>query len=357
MLKLVSIVGARPQFIKAAPVSRHVRKMHREILVHTGQHYDPGMSDIFFAELNIPRPDYNLEVGSGTHGRQTGEMMARIEEVLLSEKPDRVMVYGDTNSTLAGALAAAKLSIPVAHIEAGLRCYNRKVPEEINRLTTDHLSSILFCPSELAVQNLAKEGIVSGVYNVGDVMNDAIREYADIADERSSILEKLKISQKAFLLFTVHRSSNTDVGENLRKIINLLCSLEFPVVFPIHPRAKRRIREFGLEEKLAKAANILVTEPVGYFDMLVLEKNALKILTDSGGVQKEAYLLGTPCITLREETEWFETVETGWNILAGTDPDQIKHAVCSPAPLGVRPDFYGTGKAGRLISEILADQS
>lgn len=357
MLKLVSIVGARPQFIKAAPVSRHIRKMHREILVHTGQHYDPGMSDIFFAEMNIPRPDYNLEVGSGTHGRQTGEMMARIEEVLLSEKPDRVLVYGDTNSTLAGALAAAKLESPIAHIEAGLRCYNKKVPEEINRLITDHLSSILFCPSELAVQNLAKEGIVSGVYNVGDVMNDAILEYADIADKRSSILEKLKISKKTFLLFTVHRSSNSDVCENLEKLINLLCSLEFPVVFPIHPRTKRRIREFGLEEKLTKAANILVTEPVGYFDMLALEKNALKILTDSGGVQKEAYLLGTPCITLREETEWLETVETGWNVLAGTDPDQIKHAVYSPPPLGARPHFYGTGQAGRLISEILANQS
>lgn len=357
MLKLVSIVGARPQFIKAAPVSRHIRKIHREVLVHTGQHYDPGMSDIFFNELNIPRPDYNLEVGSGTHGRQTGEMLARIEEVLLSEKPDWVLVYGDTNSTLAGALAAVKLELPVAHIEAGLRCYNRKVPEEINRLLTDHISSVLFCPSELAVHNLAKEGIVSGVYNVGDVMNDAILEYADIADKRSSIIERLKIKKKTFLLVTVHRSSNTDISENLSRIINLLCSLEFPVVFPLHPRAKRRIREFGLEEKLAKAANILVTEPVGYLDMLALEKNSLKILTDSGGVQKEAYLLGTPCITLREETEWLETVETGWNVLAGTDPDKIKDAVCSPSPLGARPDFYGTGQAGSLISEILANQS
>ncbi len=356
MLKLLSVVGARPQFIKAASVSRYIRKKHCEILVHTGQHYDYGMSGIFFAELNIPKPDYNLGVGSGTHGKQTGEMLARLEEVLLSHRPDWVLVYGDTNSTLAGALAAVKLEIPVAHVEAGLRCYNRKVPEEINRLLTDHLSRILFCPSDRAVHNLAKEGITSGVYNVGDVMYDAILDYADISGRRSTIMERLKLKEKSFLLVTVHRPANTDVRENLQKIINGCGSLDFPVVFPLHPRTKRRIKEFGLEEKLAEAENILAIEPVGYFDMLVLEKNCLKILTDSGGVQKEAYLLGTPCITMREETEWVETVESGWNTLAGRDFNLIRQELRSPPPLGARTDFYGSGEAGRLISDILENQ-
>lgn len=356
MLKLVSVVGARPQFIKAAPVSRHIRKKHREILVHTGQHYDLNMSDIFFSELNIPVPDYNLGAGSGNHGRQTGEMLARIEEVLVCQKPDWVLVYGDTNSTLAGALAAVKLQIPVAHVEAGLRSYNRKIPEEINRLLTDHLSSILFCPSDGAVRNLAREGIASGVYKVGDVMYDAILECTELADRKSSVMERLNLREKAYLLVTVHRPSNTDACENLQKIFDTLCSLDFPVVFPLHPRTKRRMKEFGLEEELAKAKNILAIEPVGYFDMLILEKNALKILTDSGGVQKEAYLLGTPCITMREETEWLETVEAGWNVLVGTDAAQIRHAVWSPPPLGERPSFYGTGQAGRLIAEILSNQ-
>jgi len=312
-MKIVSIVGARPQFIKCAPLSRELRKVHHEILVHTGQHYDHDMSDIFFEELNIPKPDYNLGIGSGSHGEQTGKMLTEIEKVLLKEKPDLVLVYGDTNSTLAGALAAVKLHIRVAHVEAGLRSFDRNMPEEINRVLTDHISDILFCPTQTAVDNLSKEGITQGVHLVGDVMLDALEYNKTVAEKKSKILEVLGLKKDKYLVITIHRPSNTDSRENLNNIIKALREIGEAVVFPVHPRTKKFLQEYGLDFP----ANVRLMDPLGYLDMLKLMAGARKILTDSGGIQKEAYMLGVPCVTLRENTEWVETLEGGWNVLVG----------------------------------------
>ncbi|HOF97639.1 MAG TPA: UDP-N-acetylglucosamine 2-epimerase (non-hydrolyzing), partial [Methanoculleus sp.] len=316
-MKIVSIVGARPQFIKCAPVSRELRKEHEEILVHTGQHYDHGMSAVFFEELAIPEPDYNLGIGSGTHGRQTGAMLGAIEDVLEKEEPEIVLVYGDTNSTLAGALAAAKMHVPVAHVEAGLRSFDRRMPEEVNRVLTDHASDILFCPTATAVRNLATEGVTEGVFLVGDVMVDAMNHNRAIAEERSRILEDAGVRPGEYLVVTVHRPSNTDSRENMAAIIGALGEAGVPVVFPVHPRTRKFL--LGYDLLAAMPENIRITEPLGYLDMLRLMAHAKKILTDSGGVQKEAYMLGVPCITLRENTEWVETVEAGWNVLVGAE--------------------------------------
>jgi len=352
-MKIVTIVGARPQFVKAASVSREIRKKHTEILVHTGQHYDRNMSDIFFEELNIPKPDYNLEVGSSSHGKQTGEMLAKIEEILLKESPDYVLVYGDTNSTLAGALAGAKLHIPVVHIEAGLRSFNRKMPEEINRVMTDHISSLLFVPTDTAVENLKNEGISEGIYNFGDVMYDATLYNIETAEKKSVILDKLKLNSKDYLLATIHRAENTDNQENLKNILEAFMQSGKTIVFPVHPRTVKKISEFGLNNLLNSAINIKIIDPVGYLDMLILEKHAEKILTDSGGVQKEAYFMKVPCITLRTETEWTETVESGWNTIVNTDTDKILKAVDSTYIPENHPDFYGNGKAGEKIAQVL----
>ncbi|HOS68413.1 MAG TPA: UDP-N-acetylglucosamine 2-epimerase (non-hydrolyzing), partial [Methanoculleus sp.] len=316
-MKIVSIVGARPQFIKCAPVSRELRKEHKEILVHTGQHYDHGMSAVFFEELAIPEPDYNLGIGSGTHGRQTGAMLGAIEDVLEKEEPEIVLVYGDTNSTLAGALAAAKMHVPVAHVEAGLRSFDRRMPEEVNRVLTDHASDILFCPTATAVRNLAAEGVTEGVFLVGDVMVDAMNHNRTVAEERSRILEDAGVRPGEYLVVTVHRPSNTDSRENMAAIIGALGEAGVPVVFPVHPRTRKFL--LGYDLLAAMPENIRITEPLGYLDMLRLMAHAKKILTDSGGVQKEAYMLGVPCITLRENTEWVETVEAGWNVLVGAE--------------------------------------
>ena len=348
-MKIVSVVGARPQFIKCAPVSRTIRKQHEEILVHTGQHYDPEMSDVFFEELDIPRPDYNLGIGSGTQGEQTGKMIIEIEKVLLKEKPDLVLVYGDTNSTLAGALAASKLHIKVAHVEAGLRSFDRAMPEEINRVMTDHISNILFCPTDTAVMNLKNEGITEGVYNVGDVMVDALKYNQKIAEEKSTILQDLNLNPKEFLLATVHRASNTDNKENLSSIVEAFSDSKETIVFPIHPRTRKCLKEYNLWEKVLK--NTKVIPPVGYLDMLKLESNARKILTDSGGVQKEAYMLGVPCITLRDNTEWVETIEEGWNILTGADYEKIKHAIENFEGTDIRNNVFGDGNASDKISQ------
>jgi len=348
-LKVATIVGARPQFIKAAPVSRWLRLHHREVLIHTGQHYDDLLSEVFFRELEIPTPDYNLGVGSASHGRQTGEMLARVEEVLLEEKPDWVVVYGDTNSTLAAALAAAKLHIPVAHVEAGLRSYNRKMPEEINRVLTDHLSSLLFCPTDTAVRNLVREGITQGVHKVGDVMYDLALWGLEVAEQKSTILETLGIEPGGYLLATIHRPSNTDDPGNLSAIVSALNDVAETVIFPAHPRTQKALKHWGIHLN----SNVRITEPVGYLDMLVLEKNARMILTDSGGVQKEAYILGVPCVTLREETEWVETVEAGWNILVGASRERIVEAVRNFNPTGERPPLFGDGHASQRIVEIL----
>jgi UDP-GlcNAc3NAcA epimerase len=352
-MKVLSIVGARPQFIKCAPVSRELRREHEEVLVHTGQHYDYGMSEIFFEELGIPRPDYNLNIGSGSHGRQTGAMLGALEDVLLAERPDIVLVYGDTNTTLAGALAAAKLHIPVAHVEAGLRSFDRRMPEEINRVLTDHASDLLFCPTETAVANLADEGIRSGVHLVGDVMVDAMEFNRAIAEKRSHILSDLALEQGGYLVITVHRPSNTDSKEHMATILTALGRGGKPVVFPIHPRTRNYLQEYGLLENIPE--NVRVTEPLGYLDMIRLMANAEKILTDSGGIQKEAYVLGVPCITLRENTEWVETVEAGWNVLVGAEREKIADAILRFAPEIPGRALYGSGDAGRRIVEALRD--
>ena len=326
----MSIVGARPQFIKCAPLSRELRKVHQEILVHTGQHYDHDMSDVFFEELNIPKPDYNFGIGSGNHGEQTGKMLAEIEKVLIKEEPDIVLVYGDTNSTLAGALAAVKLHIRVAHVEAGLRSFDRSMPEEINRVLTDHISDILFCPSQTAVYNLSKEGITKGVHLVGDVMLDALEYNKKVAEKKSKIIEELGLEKKKYLVTTVHRPGNTDSIDNMKSIIEALGEIGMPVVFPVHPRTKKCLQEYGLLKGMP--GNVRLIKPLGYLDMLMLIANAKKILTDSGGIQKEAYMLKVPCVTLRENTEWVETLERGWNVLVGGNKSNIIRAVNLPVP-------------------------
>lgn len=298
-MKILTVIGARPQFIKAASVSREIKAIGKEILIHTGQHYDTNLSDIFFNELGLQTPNYNLEVGSGSHGAQTGRMLIEIEEKIHIENPDFVLVYGDTNSTLAGALAAAKLNIRVAHVESGLRSFNRKMPEEINRILTDHMADLLFCPSEIAINNLNKEGIIKGVYNVGDVMVDSLLYAGKKAKNSSNILEELGLAEKTFFLGTVHRAENTDNASNLKNILEAFIALDRPILFPIHPRTLQAIDKFQLK-KLVDNSNIILLNPLGYLDMVRIEQSAKMILTDSGGIQKEAYWLKTPCITLSE---------------------------------------------------------
>lgn len=352
-MKVVTVIGARPQFVKASPLSRVLRQQHQEILVHTGQHYDAGMSDVFFAELGMPAPDYHLNIGSGAHGAQTGAMLNAVEGVLLSERPDAVLVYGDTNSTLAGALAAAKLTIPIAHVEAGLRSFNRAMPEEINRVVADHLATWLFAPAEVASQNLAREGITAGVSIVGDIMIDALELHRAAAQARPSILPELKLADQPYYLCTIHRADNTDDAAALASIMSGLNALPRPVLFPAHPRTKARLQEFGI----VPGQNVVMIAPVGYLDMLRLLQDAACVVTDSGGVQKEAYYLGRPCVTLRSETEWVETLETGWNRLSGIAPQEIVSAVRSMDAAETRnlahPDLYGDGKAAQRIVATL----
>jgi len=319
--------------------------------VHTGQHYDRELSKMFFEQLEIPQPNYNLNVGSGSHGAQTGAMLARIEEVLVKERPDWALAYGDTNSTLAGALAAAKLHIPVAHIEAGLRSFNRAMPEEVNRVLTDHVSQLLFCPSQMAVDNLAREGITEGVHCVGDVMYDAMLHNIEIAQRYSRIMGSLRLVPKEYVLVTIHRPSNTENQANLEQIMAALVELDEPVVFPIHPRTRAALADWELNSR----EQVLLLKPVGYLDMLVLEQNARLILTDSGGVQKEAYWLGVPCLTLREETEWVETVKVGWNKLVCANADRIVATARDFRPAGERPPLYGDGHTSERIGHILGE--
>jgi UDP-GlcNAc3NAcA epimerase len=363
-MKILTIVGARPQFIKAAPVSRALRKQYQEILVHTGQHYDLNMSEIFFDELNIPKPEYGLEVGSGTHGQQTGQILMKAEDVMLKEKPDVVLVYGDTNSTLAGALAASKLHIPVAHVEAGLRSFNMRMPEEQNRIVTDHLSTLLFCPTDTAVNNLKKEGITEGVFNTGDVMYDAILYNSKqvektytlqgclsllncIAEFNTDVVDFSSLNSGQYYLATVHRAENTDNHERMEAFIHSLGSLDFPVILPLHPRTRKIVREIhgGFPP------NIIVVEPIGYQQMFFLTKNARTIITDSGGLQKEAYFLDVPCITVRDETEWVETLEGGWNVLS--KPEAIEsHAAWFNRKKSTK-SFFGDGRAAeQIVSHI-----
>jgi len=350
-MKVLTVIGARPQFVKAAVVSKLLRRSATEILVHTGQHYDFNLSEIFFKELEIPEPDYNLGIGSGLHGAQTGKMMEALETVIINEMPDLVLIYGDTNSTLAGALAAVKLNIPVAHVEAGLRSFNRKMPEEINRVMADHLATWLLAPTATAVRNLAMEGIVAGVHLTGDVMYDAFLAVSKVARERSTVLSTLHQIPGKYSLLTLHRAENTDDPKRLRTILNTLNELDQTVIFPIHPRTREKLKQFGLGPA-EKALRMI--EPVGYFDMLNLELNAYRIFTDSGGVQKEAYMAKVPCITLREETEWVETVEAKWNRLAGADPEAIKTASDLSWVGSDYPSLFGDGHAAGKIIQILA---
>ena len=349
-MKAASIVGARPNFVKLAPVSREVRRRFDEVIIHTGQHYDYEMDKIFFDDMGIPAPDYHLGIGSGSHGHQTGEMLKKIEEAIMLEKPDVVLVFGDTNSTLAGALAAAKLHINVAHVEAGLRSYDKSMPEEINRVLVDHCSDLLLCPTKTAVENLKIEGIKRNVYLTGDVMVDAQRDCAKIAENKSRILADLDIEPKDYCLATIHRASNTDDPDKFRAIIEALEELG-DIVFPCHPRAEKYLRQFGLWDDLNRRARVI--KPVGYFDMLMLEKNAKKILTDSGGVQKEAYLLGIPCITIRDETEWVETVADGWNVLVGSSREKIVQLARHFEPSQERHDVFGKGDASIKTAELI----
>ena len=348
-MKILTVVGARPQFIKASAVSNVIRKCHEEILVHTGQHYDKNMSQVFFEELNIPKPDYNLEVGSGNHGKQTGTMLIKLEEIYIKEKPDFVLVYGDTNSTLAGALCASKLLIPLAHVEAGLRSFNRKMPEEQNRVITDTLSNILFVPTESAILNLKREGIEQGVYNVGDVMFDAILNFKKLAESKDQIIKKLDLKGKDYILTTIHRAENTNYIHRLKNIVEALNECGKPVVLPLHPRTKKYIIDYGLKFN----DNVNVIEPVGYLEMINLEMNSQKIVTDSGGVQKEAFIMQKPCITMRDETEWVETVENGWNIIVGTDKDKILEGILNFIPDRNQKSIFGKGDAAVKILDVL----
>lgn len=350
-MKVLTVVGARPQFIKAAPVSTAIRRLGREVLVHTGQHYDVEMSEVFFRQLSLPQPDYNLGVGSGPHGAQTGQMLARLEEVLLMERPDWVLVYGDTNSTLAGALAAVKLQIPVAHVEAGLRSYNRTMPEEINRVLTDQVSARLFCPTDTAVRNLARESITQGVYQVGDVMYDVILQFAPLARARSQALSRLDLRPGAYILLTIHRAANTDDPGRLQAILQTLTEARLPVVFSVHPRTRNRLAAYKLERLMHEP--VRAVEPLPYLDMLALEQGASVIVTDSGGVQKEAFILGVPCITCREETEWAETLTAGANVLVGADPQQIRAALENPPRPPACDAYYGDGKAATQIAQLM----
>jgi UDP-N-acetylglucosamine 2-epimerase len=358
-MKIVTIVGARPQFIKAAPVSRAIQKHNRkghgaqitEIIVHTGQHYDDAMSAVFFRDLNIPDPHVNLDIGSGPHGWQTAQMLMRVEEVLISQKPDLVMVYGDTNSTLAGALAAVKLHIPVAHVEAGLRSFNRQMPEEHNRVISDHLSNLLFCPTQTAVKNLEHEGITKGAHCVGDVMYDSVLFNIHLAEKRSNTLKQYNLKPKSYALATVHRAENTDDHERLRSIFHALEGIAkdgLPVIVPLHPRTRKQIELSG-----TSLNSLQLIDPVSYLDMLLLEKHAKVILTDSGGVQKEAYWFEVPCITLRNETEWLETVKSGWNVIVGSEPISIIRAVGQVQPGSIHKDAYGNGESAEKIADIL----
>lgn len=360
-MKLVTVVGTRPQFVKAAMVSRKILddaqdgKLIEEVLVHSGQHYDEMMSDIFFTQLGIPKPKYNIGVGSGSHAVQTGEALIAIEKILLDEGPDAVLVYGDCNATLSGGLAASKLNIPLVHVEAGLRSFNRDMPEEINRVLTDSISDVLYCPTQQALENLRKENALGLIENSGDVMFDCALAFRDLAEGTSRIIEHLKLTKGEFCLCTIHRAENTDNTERLQNIFSALKAVadQVQIVLPLHPRTLALMGRFGLE---LKHPGLKLIKPVSYLDMVMLEANSKMILTDSGGIQKEAFFHGKPCITLRNETEWRETVELGWNRLVGSNFDAIQKAFsefCKFPPKNTQVKPYGDGKAAEFIVNSL----
>jgi UDP-GlcNAc3NAcA epimerase len=359
-MKMLTVVGARPQFIKASAVSRAISSSPElnidEVMVHTGQHYDANMSKIFFDELDIPIPAYNLEVAGGGHAEMTGRMLQALEPVMLRERPDWVLVYGDTNSTLAGALVAAKLNTPIAHVEAGLRSFNMRMPEEINRIVADRVSKLMFCPTAAAVENLKAEGLTEGVRLVGDVMYDVALHFGTIARRKADLLERHSLRPGTYVLVTCHRAENTDAPEKLATIFSALKQIaqRMPVVMPLHPRTRNAAVLAGLMPLLQQC---VVIDPLSYLDMVAFEQDAAVIMTDSGGVQKEAFFFGVPCITVRTETEWIETVELGWNRLVVTETDEIAQAVLGakkPKPINGRPAPYGSGQAALAIARDLA---
>lgn len=351
MMKILTVIGARPQFVKAAVLSRFIRERYsstiEEILLHTGQHYDSNMSEVFFQEMDIPRPHINLEISGGSHGQMTGRMLELIEKQLMEHRPDYCLVYGDTNSTLAGALAASKIHIPVVHVEAGLRSFNRKMPEEINRILTDHISEFLMCPTATAVKNLSDEGVTKGVHKVGDIMLDASMHYRKKGKALSMDI------QENFYLLTLHRAENTDDPKRLETIVKALNSYkEIQGILPLHPRTRSALQRYGLKFE----SNIQVIDPIGYLDMVTLEDRCKFIVTDSGGVQKEAWFFGKPCITLRDQTEWVETVEAGANVLVGADENKILTALKNLPSVNRNDQLFGSGNAASSMIDILRNE-
>ncbi len=378
--KIITIVGARPQIIKSSAISRAVQHVFseelEELIVHTGQHYDENMSKVFFEEMNIPTPHFNLQVGSGSHGQQTAKMLEGLEKIFLDEKPDGVIVYGDTNSTIAGALAAAKIYIPVIHIEAGLRSFNKAMPEELNRISCDHMSTLLFTPTETGLTNLSNEGFnlehspkatidAPNVYHCGDIMYDNSLHFAKVADQFSSIMDKEELSPDGFVLMTVHRDTNTDIAENMEAIFSAVDQISekhnLTFVLPLHPRTKHKMEAQltpELYKKVTESKWIKIIEPVGFMDIIVLEKNARMVVTDSGGLQKESFFFEKPCVILREQTEWTEIVENGNAILTGANHDEILHAFDTLFAKSdyTYPTFYGDGKAAEFICQKIIDE-
>lgn len=352
-MRVLSVVGARPQFVKAALLSAEMaRRGVDEIVVHTGQHYDRDMSDVFFDELRLPAPAHHLGVGSGGHGEQTGEMLKRLEPVVLQERPDWLLVYGDTNSTLAGALTGAKLHVPVAHVEAGVRSFNRAMPEEINRVVADHISSLLLVPSSHAAEQLEREGVTRGVHVVGDLMVDLALQVAARLPARPPVLERLGVRSGQYYVATIHRASNTDDPQTFARLLEGLRGLDMPVVFPVHPRTRAIAAHAGA----GVDDNVIPCSPLSYVEMLGLLKHALTLFTDSGGLQKEAFVLKVPCVTLREETEWLDTLEDGWNVLAGSDPRKIVQAARRILPVRQSAPF-GDGTAATKIVDTLLERA
>lgn len=354
-MRIVSLVGNRPQFVKAAPLCAALRAQGEEILVHSGQHYDPELADLFFDELGIPAPDHALEVGPGTPVHQTAIMMERFEHVVRDARPDAVLVYGDTTTTLAGALVAAKNDVPLAHVEAGLRSFDKSMPEEQNRVVTDHLSRVLLCPTRQAVDNLAAEGITRGVHLVGDVMFDASRMFAPMALDRPGPAAH-GLQPGDYLLVTIHRAAATDTPEALDRMVQVLSSLGQPAIFPVHPRTRATLQPHGRWQALEQVPGLVLAPPAGYLDFTNLLMNARAVVTDSGGVQKEAYFHGVPCITLRDTTEWVETVQGGFNVLTGMDAGRVQQALGSLSMPAERPPYYGDGHAAQAIARAVVDE-
>ena len=350
MPRIVTVIGNRPQFVKAAAVSRLLRRSHEELIVHTGQHYDDELSQVFFDELDVPAPDRELGAGTGSNTEQTARILGALEPVLGELQPDIALVYGDTNSTLAGALAAAQAGVPVGHVEAGMRSFDWTMPEELNRVLTDHASDLLLCSTPTAVHNLEREAARGDVHLVGDVMADVSIAFRDIASQRSTVVGDLDLDPGDYLVVTAHRAGNVDRPENLERLVDLLAALPGTVVFPLHPRTRARLEEAGLMDRLG---GLVLTAPLGYLDFLELARHSRAVLTDSGGVQKEAYLLGVPCLTMRDTTEWTETVDAGWNVLVGLDREATLAAL-ERTPPAERPELYGGGRAAQRVCDVVS---